>query len=215
MPPDLTLCLTLISSNYPCLEHFFTVPKVFKPLKFYCICMDLADVHVVWLLYRQLFPTDLVWGYRNWALLTISFSYFEIFFRNVETITWPTTFIQILLLVWFYGNLKENLGKILKTFLSLAILAIRLKVCIIFLYIQKYILYDPCSRRSVAVAILISHWLTRQNFKTGSFHYLRAAMLFLFSQNGSVWTSCCSHGWTLKLSLQGGEPTSRRRANNG
>ena len=27
----------LISSNYPCLEHIFMVPKVFKPVKFYSI----------------------------------------------------------------------------------------------------------------------------------------------------------------------------------
>ena len=29
--------LTLISSNYPCLEHIFMIPKVFEPLKFHCI----------------------------------------------------------------------------------------------------------------------------------------------------------------------------------
>ena len=33
MPPDLALGLTLLSSNYPCLEHTFKVSKVFKPLK--------------------------------------------------------------------------------------------------------------------------------------------------------------------------------------
>ena len=37
MPPDLALWLTLISSNYPCLEHILMVSKVFEPLKFYCI----------------------------------------------------------------------------------------------------------------------------------------------------------------------------------
>ena len=37
MPPDLVLLLTLISLNYPCLEHIFVVPKVFEPLKFYSI----------------------------------------------------------------------------------------------------------------------------------------------------------------------------------
>ena len=37
MPPDLALCLTLISSKYPCLEHIFMVPKVFEPLKFHCM----------------------------------------------------------------------------------------------------------------------------------------------------------------------------------
>ena len=36
MSPDLALWLTLISSNYPCLEHIYMVPKVFEPLKFYC-----------------------------------------------------------------------------------------------------------------------------------------------------------------------------------
>ena len=28
--------ITLISKNYPCLEHLFMVPKVFEPLKFDC-----------------------------------------------------------------------------------------------------------------------------------------------------------------------------------
>ena len=37
MPPDLALWLTLIRSNYPCLEYIFMVPKMFEPLKFYCI----------------------------------------------------------------------------------------------------------------------------------------------------------------------------------
>ena len=27
------ICLTLISSNYPSLEHIFSVPKVFEPFK--------------------------------------------------------------------------------------------------------------------------------------------------------------------------------------
>ena len=30
MPPDLALRITLISSNFPCLELLFVVPKVFK-----------------------------------------------------------------------------------------------------------------------------------------------------------------------------------------
>ena len=41
MPPDLALWLTLISSNYPCLEHIFIVPKVFELLKFYCIWLKM------------------------------------------------------------------------------------------------------------------------------------------------------------------------------
>ena len=36
MRPDLALWLTLISSNYPSLEHIFSVQKMFEPLKFYC-----------------------------------------------------------------------------------------------------------------------------------------------------------------------------------
>ena len=42
LPSDLALWLTLISSNYPCLEHIFMVQKVFKPLKFYCICKNIT-----------------------------------------------------------------------------------------------------------------------------------------------------------------------------
>ena len=39
MSPDLALWLALISSDYPCLEHIFMVPKVFEPLKFYYTCI--------------------------------------------------------------------------------------------------------------------------------------------------------------------------------
>ena len=38
-PPDPALSSTLIGSNYPCLELFFMVPKVFEPLKFDCMCV--------------------------------------------------------------------------------------------------------------------------------------------------------------------------------
>ena len=37
MPPDLALLSTFIGSNYPYLELILMVPKVFEPLKFYCI----------------------------------------------------------------------------------------------------------------------------------------------------------------------------------
>ena len=37
MPPGQELLLTLIGSNYPCLELIFMVSKVFEPLKFDCI----------------------------------------------------------------------------------------------------------------------------------------------------------------------------------
>ena len=43
MPPDLVLLLTLVGSNYPCLELIFMVPKVFEPLKFDCI-MHVHDI---------------------------------------------------------------------------------------------------------------------------------------------------------------------------
>ena len=37
MPPDLALLSTLIGSNYTYLELIFMVPKMFEPLKFYCM----------------------------------------------------------------------------------------------------------------------------------------------------------------------------------
>ena len=46
MPPDLELWLTLISLNYPCLEHIFIVPKVFESFKFYCICHFVLSVTI-------------------------------------------------------------------------------------------------------------------------------------------------------------------------
>ena len=46
MPPDLALLSTLIGSKYPCLELIFMVPKVFEPLKFYCISLRKSEVSV-------------------------------------------------------------------------------------------------------------------------------------------------------------------------
>ena len=43
MPSDLALSSTLISSNYPCLELIFMVPKVFEHLKFDCIMQKSLD----------------------------------------------------------------------------------------------------------------------------------------------------------------------------
>ena len=43
MPHDLRLSSTLIGSNYPCLELIFMVPKVFQPLKFDCILIDIRE----------------------------------------------------------------------------------------------------------------------------------------------------------------------------
>ena len=40
MPPDPALLSTLTSSNYPCLELIFMVPKVFEPFKFDCTCVN-------------------------------------------------------------------------------------------------------------------------------------------------------------------------------
>ena len=42
MPSGLALWLTLNSSNYPCLEHNFMVPKLFETWKFYCISLNPA-----------------------------------------------------------------------------------------------------------------------------------------------------------------------------
>ena len=36
LPPDLAPWLTLSCSNYPCLEQFSMVPKMFEPLRFDC-----------------------------------------------------------------------------------------------------------------------------------------------------------------------------------
>ena len=41
MPPELALLLTLIGSNYSCLELILNVPNVFEPLKFDCISKSL------------------------------------------------------------------------------------------------------------------------------------------------------------------------------
>ena len=41
-PPDMALSLTFNGSNYPCLELFFMVPKVFEPLTFDCIALELS-----------------------------------------------------------------------------------------------------------------------------------------------------------------------------
>ena len=44
MPPDLALLMTCISSNYPCLEKNFMVPKVFELLKF----LQLKGLQLFW-----------------------------------------------------------------------------------------------------------------------------------------------------------------------
>ena len=44
MPLDLALLLTLVSSNFSCLEHIFMAPKVFEPLKFYYNKVSLVEV---------------------------------------------------------------------------------------------------------------------------------------------------------------------------
>ena len=46
IPPGLALLSTLIGSNNPCLELIFMVPKVFEPLKFYCICLWKSEVSI-------------------------------------------------------------------------------------------------------------------------------------------------------------------------
>ena len=43
MPPDLALSSTLNGSNYPCLELIFMVPKVFEPMKFDCMLLQVPS----------------------------------------------------------------------------------------------------------------------------------------------------------------------------
>ena len=43
MPPDLALLSTLKGTNNPCLELIFMVPKVFEPLKFDCIHIEIKS----------------------------------------------------------------------------------------------------------------------------------------------------------------------------
>ena len=57
MPPDLALWLTLISSNHPCLEHIFVVPKAFEPLKFYCIIIFRANKTAYSIIAREQAPS--------------------------------------------------------------------------------------------------------------------------------------------------------------
>ena len=45
MAHDMALWLILMSSNFPCLEHIFMVPKVFEPLKFDCIFHNEVGLH--------------------------------------------------------------------------------------------------------------------------------------------------------------------------
>ena len=47
----MALLPTLNGSNYPCLELIFIVPKVFQPLKFYCIYLVLLFLHIVFLVF--------------------------------------------------------------------------------------------------------------------------------------------------------------------
>ena len=46
MLPDLALWITLISSNYPFLEHVFMIQKVFEPLKD-LLCMFTHNTHIM------------------------------------------------------------------------------------------------------------------------------------------------------------------------
>ena len=63
MPLDLELWLALIRSNYPCLEYIFMVPKVFEPLKLYCIYRSTylfqirAFYNIYWPIYSRFGPS--------------------------------------------------------------------------------------------------------------------------------------------------------------
>ena len=55
MPLDLALWFTLISSNYPCLEHIFMVPKVYEPLSFYYIYCNMWLLCCIFMSRKNLF----------------------------------------------------------------------------------------------------------------------------------------------------------------
>ena len=59
MPPDLALLSTLTGSNYPCLEVILIVPKVFEPLKFYCILSDNLTKRKMYNTWMFIFPGQL------------------------------------------------------------------------------------------------------------------------------------------------------------
>ena len=46
LPPDVGLRLTPTSSNYPCLEHVFMVPKVFEPLTVFITVFEVKFEHL-------------------------------------------------------------------------------------------------------------------------------------------------------------------------
>ena len=54
MPPELELWLTLMTSNYPCLEHIFMAPKVFEPLNFYCTLKHVSKTITIGAFYRKM-----------------------------------------------------------------------------------------------------------------------------------------------------------------
>ena len=64
MPPGLALWLTLICSNYPCLEHLFMVQKVFEPLKlglYFFPYKNLSDKIWPWHKIGQGQPRIIIW----------------------------------------------------------------------------------------------------------------------------------------------------------
>ena len=85
MPPDLALLSTLIGSNYPRLELFFMVPKVFEPLKFDCIFfLRYADLVTLSIHVLHLLLDDRCKGQQVSKTMLIMMSMkFVIFFFNV------------------------------------------------------------------------------------------------------------------------------------
>ena len=101
IPPGLVLWLTLISSNYHCLEHIFMVPRVFELLKFYCIC----DAQTI-------LPSNFIAGRPKAALL---FWFFMVVLLSI--CLWYVSIVATCIAVHFavchalHNNKNKKIGK--------------------------------------------------------------------------------------------------------
>ena len=87
IPPDLALWFTLVSSNYPCLEHIFMIPKVFEPLKFYCNKEYSLYTLQIFFTFHHLLPQTVViskwyFGTRKYIL---RYQYFDFEIWDIES----------------------------------------------------------------------------------------------------------------------------------
>ena len=96
-PLYLVLWLTLTSSNYPCLQHISMVPKVFEPLKFYCIFMVTKVFEFEVLLYFHGYQGVWVWSSTvfSWLPRCLSLKFYGIFM--------VTKVFEFEVLLYFHG----------------------------------------------------------------------------------------------------------------